>query len=142
MLGKSQCGSSEHRLRRQQLRNLTLTLPDFIDTFGFGYALLSGATIPIGTTISLFDGATPIGSLPYTAMPDPVFSGGFAGIQSTILFNRVQVTFNSTVAAAFAMDNVRTFNSAAIPEPASLVLLATGLAGVGARVRRRWRQRE
>src|SRR5262249_25384233 len=88
---------------------LTLTLPSLVDTFGYGYAILSGAAVANATTIALFSGVTPVGSLSYNSTPDPLFSGGFAGIQSTIPFNRVQLTFNSVAAPAFALDNIRTF---------------------------------
>ena len=114
---------------------LTLTLPSLVDTFGYGFALLSMAAIPTATTISLFNGATPVGSLSYAGTPDPTFSGGFAGIQSTLLFDHVQLTFNSAAAPAFALDNVRTFNST-VPEPGTMFLVATGI-GVLFRRRRR-----
>lgn len=114
---------------------LTLTLPSLVDTFGYGFAINNIIAIPTATTISLFNGATPVGSLSYAGAPDPVFTGGFAGIQSTLLFDRVQLTF---AAPAFAVDNLRTFNSAAVPEPATLMLLGSGIAAAAWR-RRRWR---
>jgi hypothetical protein len=86
---------------------LSMTLPVSVDTFGYGYALLGTGTILNGTIISLFNGATPVGSLSYAATPDPSLPGGFAGIQSTLAFNRIEVTFNSVSATAFALDNVR-----------------------------------
>ena len=115
---------------------LTMTLPSLVDTFGYGYALLGAGTILNGTAISLFNGATPVGSLSYTATPDPTGPGGFAGIQSTLLFNRVEVTFNSVLATAFALDNVRRGPAApqppvsAVPEPTTLILLGTGALGL------------
>ena len=113
---------------------LTLTLPSAVDTFGYGYAMLVIGTFT-ATSISLFDGATPLGSQLYVGAPDPVFTGGFAGIQSTVPFNRVLLTFNFFLGRGFAVDNLRTFNSAAVPEPATLTLLASGIAAAA------WRRR-
>lgn len=107
---------------------LTLVLPSFVDTFGYGYAVLNFSPVTNATTISLFDGATAVGSLSYNSAPDPAFAGGFAGIQSTLPFNRVQLTFNSVAASSFALDNIRTFSS--VPEPSSVLLLATGLTSL------------
>ena len=117
---------------------LTMTLPSLVDTFGYGYALFPLGTGPLlnGTIISLFDGATPVGSRSYTTTPDPLFRGGFAGIQSTLAFNRVEVTFNNVSATAFALDNVRRGPAVPVPEPASLFLLGTGMAGLVATRRR------
>jgi hypothetical protein len=106
---------------------LTLTFPTSISVFGYGYAVLSTGAVANATTITLFNGATNVGSLSYNSVPDPLFSGGFAGIQSTIAFNSAQLTFNSAVSPAFAVDNVRTSLVAAVPEPSTVVLLGTGL---------------
>jgi hypothetical protein len=115
---------------------LTLTFPTALSQFGYGYAILS--TSPVNaTTITLFQGATNVGSLVYFGVPDPTFVGGFAGIASTIPFDRAQLTFNSVVAPAFAMDNVRTTPAAtSAPEPTSLVLLGVGLLGLSHRLAR------
>jgi PEP-CTERM motif len=108
---------------------LTLMLPSLVDMFGYGYAILDVATVPNATSISLFNGATPVGALSYLGVPDPIFTGGFAGVQSSLPFNRVEVTFfNSAVARAFALDNIRT--ASAVPEPTTLVLLGTGVLGL------------
>ena len=105
---------------------LAMTLPGPTTLLGYGYAILNGGTVPNATTISLFSGGMPVGSLSYLGIPDPTFTGGFAGIESTIPFDVVDVTFNSAVAPAFALDNVRVANSA-VPEPTTLFLLASGM---------------
>jgi hypothetical protein len=115
---------------------LQLTLPSPVDTFGYGFAILATTTVP-ATLISLFDGVTLVGQQVYVGAPDPGFTGGFAGIQSTLPFNNVLLTFNFVVAPAFAVDNVRTFNSAAVPEPATLTLLGSGIVAAAWRRRRR-----
>ncbi len=66
---------------------LSMTLPSFVDTVGYGYAELTQGAVTAATTISLFSGATPVGALSYNGVPDPLFTGGFAGIESTIPFN-------------------------------------------------------
>jgi PEP-CTERM motif len=116
---------------------LTLIFPSLIDRFGYGYAVLSTDAVPNATTISLFNGAAAVGSLSYNGVPDPTFSGGFAGIQSTLLFNRAELTFNAV--PAFAVDNVRTqlTDAAAIPEPGTLILFGSGLMGMALRRARR-----
>jgi hypothetical protein len=109
---------------------LTLTLPGFFDMFGYGYAVLNTVSVSNATTINLFSGATNVGSLAYTGVPDPTFSGGFAGIQSTIPFNNIAITFNSTAAPAFALDNIRIASVSAIPEPSTIFLMLSGAAGL------------
>ena len=109
---------------------LSLAFPTLIDRFGYGFAILSAVSIPNATTISLFTGAVPVGSLVFPGVPDPTFTGGFAGIQSTIPFNRADLTFNSVGVPAFALDNVRTATPGTpttVPEPTSLLLLGSGL---------------
>ena len=111
---------------------LTLLLPSSVDTFGYGYAILNNAAVANATAISVFGGATLLGSQSYNGSPNPDFAGGFAGIQSTIPFNRVEITFNSVAAPAFALDNIRMLSAdgSEVPEPATLVLLASGVLGL------------
>jgi hypothetical protein len=114
---------------------LTLTFPTSISLFGYGYAVLTEAPVVNATTITLFDGATNVGSLSYFGVPDPVFTGGFAGIESSIPFNRAEVTFNSIAAPAFALDNIRTSGStgSAVPahDPSTIVLMGSVIGLLG-----------
>jgi hypothetical protein len=116
---------------------LSLFLPSFSNVFGFGFAILSGANVPNATIITLFSGATNIGALLYGATPDPTFSGGFAGIQSATAFDRVQLTFNSVAAEAFAVDNIRFGTVAAVPEPTTIVMVGMVLGAMVVIRRRR-----
>lgn len=106
---------------------LTLTLAGFADLFGYGYAVLNTVPVANATTITLFSGATNVGTLSYNGVPDPAFTGGFAGIQSTVPFNRVTLTFNAAAAPAFALDNVRL---ATVPEPSAILLVLSGAAAL------------
>ena len=107
---------------------LSMTLPSFVDTVGYDYAELTQGAVRAATTISLFSGATPVGALSYNGVPDPLFTGGFAGIESTIPFNSVRVTFNSVAAPAFALDNIRTATTTVpVPEPSTMLLLGAGI---------------
>ena len=112
---------------------LTMMLPGPATVFGYGFAILTTAPVFTATTISVFDGATPLGSISYPALVDPLFAGGFAGIESTIPFNRVQATFAG--GPAFAVDNIQ-FAASSVPEPSTLILLASGLAYLPLLVRR------
>jgi hypothetical protein len=104
---------------------LGLLLPAPVTLFGYGYAILNVVTVANATTINIFMGTTNLGTLSYTGDPDPTFAGGFAGIQSTVPFDRVELTFNSTAAPAFAVDNVR---FAIVPEPSTILLTGVALA--------------
>jgi hypothetical protein len=104
---------------------LVVVLPTTATIFGYGFAILNVGTVANATTISLFMGSTPVGSLSYPGVSDPVFTGGFAGIESTIPFNRAELVFNSAVAPSFAVDNVR---YSPVPEPAVTPLVLAALA--------------
>lgn len=112
---------------------LTVTLPSLAMAFGYGYAVLDTVAVPNATTINLFNGATPVGSLSFNGTPDPTFAGGFAGVSSTLAFNRVELTFSSAT-PAFALDNL-TFDAtggpsgggSTVPEPSTVILMAMGM---------------
>jgi hypothetical protein len=107
---------------------LSIQLPAPVFLLGYGYAVFSTGTLPAATTMSVFSGGTPLGSLQYTGMSDPFYAGGFAGLQSTIAFDRVQVTFNAGETQGFVLDNLQ-FTSA--PEPSTVWLLTLGTILLG-----------
>jgi hypothetical protein len=113
---------------------LGVTLPASETLFGYGFAIFNHDLVANATTISLFMGSTPVGSLSYSGAPDPDFTGGFVGIQSTIPFNRAELTFNSVAAVAFAVDNV-TYSP--VPEPATARMVLAALALVCAACKQR-----
>jgi len=106
---------------------LIVSLPHLASQFGYGYAINAAVSVPAATTIELFAGATPIGSISFTGIPDPLFTGGFAGVASDTPFDRAVLTF-SDVGDAFAVDNV-TFNAnKASDEGQTLILLSGGVS--------------
>ena len=116
---------------------VTLTFPSLLDAFGYGFLVGSTTTVPNATTVTLFSGATSVGSLSYNGTPDPVLAGGFAGIQSTIAFDSARITFSQHF-GLIALDNIRTIPSTpvAVPEPATVLLVAAGVL-----MATRWRNR-
>jgi hypothetical protein len=104
---------------------LIVSLPNLVTQFGYGYALLAQVSIPAATTIDLFAGATPVGSIPFSGIPDPTFTGGFAGVASNTPFDRAVLTF-SDLGDAFAVDNL-TFARTVADQGSTLILLSVGL---------------
>jgi hypothetical protein len=107
---------------------LMLDLPSSTTLFGFGYVI--NTYLPFATrttTVSLFNGVTPVGALTYTAVPDPGVPGGFAGIESTTPFDRVGVTFGGP-AEFYGVDNITLLTAAAVPEPSTILSTVAGLS--------------
>lgn len=107
---------------------LSVNLPSSVNLFGYGFAIFSEEDVADATRISAFNGTTPVGSLSFPGTPDPFFTGGFAGIQSTTAFDRLELTFNSSGVSAFALDNL--IFASTVPEPSSLLLAAVGFGVV------------
>jgi hypothetical protein len=105
---------------------LIVSLPNLATQFGYGYALAVRESVPAATTIDLFAGSTPIGSISFTGIPDPKFTGGFAGVASDTPFDRAVLTF-SDVGDAFAVDNVTFAANRASDEGQTLILLSAGV---------------
>jgi hypothetical protein len=118
---------------------LVVNLPAAESLFGFGYAIAASGTVPNAATINLFNGTTNVGSISFTGNSDPSFTGGFAGVQSTLPFKQAVLTFSQT-GGAYAVDNVR-FAPTGVPEPASLIMLSLGALGVFVTVLRQRRLR-
>ncbi len=54
---------------------LIVSLPNLASQFGYGYAINADVSVLAATTIELFAGATPIGGISFTGIPDPFFTG-------------------------------------------------------------------
>jgi hypothetical protein len=119
-----------------------MLLPGLSTLFGLGYYLPANgpgapdSRLPNALTIQLFDDSvvpnTLVGILSFDAYSDgdPLDPwarfGGFAGIASTLPFNRLNVTFSSDVSTV-VVDN---FRVTAVPEPSVLLMLALGVPGL------------
>jgi len=106
---------------------LIVSLPNLTTQFGYGYALRAEISVPAATTIDLFAGSTPVGSISFAGIPDPIFTGGFAGVASDTPFDRAVLTF-SDVSDAFAVDNVTFSANKASDEGQTLILLSAGVS--------------
>lgn len=120
---------------------MTLDFAAPTSTLSFGIARVTNLNLSPGATVQLFDlGSILIGTytidlvrLPAFDFPEGLFS--YTGVP----VSRAVVTFNNSSAALrFAFDNLTLDQPAApIPEPATLLLLGTGLASAAGIRRRR-----
>ena len=114
---------------------LTLNFAQATDFLRFGIAFNSFNTLDPGLTVQLFDGSlTLLGSLTLRTLSTTSFTEGLFN-RSGVQIGRAVLTFNPHV-STFALDNL-SFNSLAIPEPAALLLLGTGLAAIAALTKKR-----
>ncbi len=114
---------------------LTLNFAQATDFLRLGIAFNSFNTLDPGLTVQLFDGSLSLlGSFNLRTLSTTSFTEGLFN-RSGVQLGRAVLTFNPNV-STFALDNL-SFNSLAIPEPAALILLGTGLAAIAALTRKR-----
>src|ERR1043166_8987597 len=91
---------------------------------GYGFAISTEGTVPNATAIQLFDAANnSLGIVAAAGVPDPLFAGGFLGVERTIPFVRANVAWTFLAPDRFAVDNLR-FDR--VSEPSAILLVGPG----------------
>src|ERR1051325_1773926 len=94
---------------------LTVAFAAPVLAFGFGF-WVSVFNDAMAVTVTLFDGATNLGSLVYAGTPDPVRGGGFAGIGNATAFTRAEIRFDPAVEEVGADNFASSPAQVAVPE--------------------------
>ncbi|MEQ9668693.1 DUF7453 family protein [Coleofasciculus sp. G2-EDA-02] len=124
-------------LRFHWTNQLSVIFPEPQNRLGFGFALsqyddfyleapIDQEFLANAVTVKLFDAAENLlGTLSGDAKQDPLFLGGFLGVESTVPFLRAEIIF-TTNSRDRALDNLR-YEFVTLPEPATVPEHATGL---------------
>ena len=112
---------------------LTLNFITPSDRLGFGITFNSFNTLSPGATVELFNSSLQsLGKFDIKTTSLTSFTESLFAVSGPSIISRAVITFNTSV-SSFAIDNL-TFN---VPEPATLLLLGSGLAGLAAFKKRR-----
>ncbi len=128
LFGDPANGTDTTRYLSTGIGTITLTLPGMEKYFGLLWGSVDGYN-----SLQLFDGASLVGTVTGTdvtasANGDQGAAGTFyVNLTSDLAFNKVEL---SSSQYAFELDNVA-YNTGAIPEPGTLVLLGGGLLLLG-----------
>lgn len=115
---------------------LTLDFVGITTALSFGIAFNSFNTLNPGVTLQLIDGSLkPLSTVAIRTLSTTSFTEALFSLSNTQV-GRAVLTFNQNV-STFALDNL-SFN--AIPEPAALILLGSGLAVLAALTKQRKRK--
>lgn len=112
---------------------LTFDFTGITTSLSFGIAFNSFNTLSPGATLQLFDGSlNPLSTINIRTLSTTSFTEALFSLSNTQI-GRAVLTFNQNV-STFALDNL-SFN--AVPEPAALLLLGSGLAVLAALTKQR-----